>query len=222
MTASDCNSFLKTLFLRSFSISDSIIGIRSNVSLSDPPISTDIKPTTAMSAAANTATVAVASIASTPMTAVELASVPQLHENQTQCLFDASRDQLAQKTLTASPMRKAHGTSDTLSAPSKTISPPIITITSSDDDKTIDGMLDRISHDLDYLLNRTTDVPTPTRRYSTASTSGSSSSSSNQIVDIVPSSIVVPPPPLPPTSSILNMGHSHPNLSVHEVILEEE
>lgn len=38
--------------------------------------------------------------------------------------------------------------------------PPTITITSSDDEKSIDGMLDRISHDLDYLLNRTTDMPT--------------------------------------------------------------
>lgn len=39
-------------------------------------------------------------------------------------------------------------------------SPPTITITSTNDEKSIDGMLDRISHDLDYLLNRTTDMPT--------------------------------------------------------------
>lgn len=46
-------------------------------------------------------------------------------------------------------------------SPTQTLtSPPTITITSSDDEKSIDGMLDRISHDLDYLLNRTADMPT--------------------------------------------------------------
>lgn len=42
--------------------------------------------------------------------------------------------------------------------------PPTITITTSEDDEPIDGMLDRISHDLDYLLNRTIQVPVVVRR----------------------------------------------------------
>lgn len=36
---------------------------------------------------------------------------------------------------------------------------PIITVTSHEEDAAIDGMLDRISHDLDYLLNRTATPP---------------------------------------------------------------
>lgn len=43
-------------------------------------------------------------------------------------------------------------------------SPPNTTTKTSEDDKTsIDGMLDRISHDLDYLLNRTTGIPAEVR-----------------------------------------------------------
>lgn len=42
--------------------------------------------------------------------------------------------------------------------------PPTITITTSEDDEPLDGMLDRISHDLDYLLNRTMQVPVVVRR----------------------------------------------------------
>lgn len=79
--------------------------------------------------------------------------------------------------------------------------PPTITVTPTDEpDKTIDGMLDRISHDLDYLLNRMAEIP---------------------------------PAPPPPTATIPSATQSsslssvsssmHPtNLSVHEVILEEE
>lgn len=64
---------------------------------------------------------------------------------------------------------------------------PVITVTGTDDPDRIDGMLDRISLDLDYLLNRTSEVPTvvpiqlrPTTAGS-ASTSNSSSGSSNNI-----------------------------------------
>lgn len=75
-------------------------------------------------------------------------------------------------------------------------SPPIITITSTEDgDKSINGMLDRISHDLDFLLNRTMEIPV--RR---------NGNFQNQPNDHTDNSDV----PLPP-----------PNLSVHEVILEE-
>lgn len=79
--------------------------------------------------------------------------------------------------------------------------PPTITVTPTDEpDKTIDGMLDRISHDLDYLLNRMAEIPPapppPTATIPSASQSSSSSSVSSSM---------------------------HPtNLSVHEVILEEE
>lgn len=79
--------------------------------------------------------------------------------------------------------------------------PPTITVTPTDEpDKTIDGMLDRISHDLDYLLNRMAEIPPapppPTATIPSASQSSSSSSLSSSM---------------------------HPtNLSVHEVILEEE
>lgn len=78
--------------------------------------------------------------------------------------------------------------------------PPTITVTPTDEpDRTIDGMLDRISHDLDYLLNRMAEIPP------------------------------APPPPtatIPPASSSstgTTSSSMHPtNLSVHEVIIEEE
>lgn len=92
----------------------------------------------------------------------------------------------------------------TSSISSSSTQPPTITITSSDEDKTIDGMLDRISHDLDYLLNRTAEIPSQVR------------TNNNQIVGDATSvqNISIPPPPQPPASN-------HPNLSVHEVIFEE-
>lgn len=80
--------------------------------------------------------------------------------------------------------------------------PPTITVTPTDEpDKTIDGMLDRISHDLDYLLNRMAEIPpAPPPPTATIPSSASQSSSSSSL-----------------SSSM------HPtNLSVHEVILEEE
>lgn len=85
------------------------------------------------------------------------------------------------------------GTSKTQS-PSKVLpSPPTITITSTEDgDKSINGMLDRISHDLDFLLNRTMEIPV--RR-----ANGNFLNQQNDRIDKIPP----------------------PNLSVHEVILEE-
>lgn len=71
--------------------------------------------------------------------------------------------------------------------------PPTITITSTDESKkNLDGMLDRISHDLDYLLNR----------FETDNS--------------------IPPVPPPPISSVPIVLHSRPSRSVHEVIIEEE
>ncbi|KAJ6649728.1 hypothetical protein Bhyg_04967 [Pseudolycoriella hygida] len=52
------------------------------------------------------------------------------------------------------------GTSKTPSPAKVPPLPPTITITSTEDgDKSINGMLDRISHDLDFLLNRTMEIP---------------------------------------------------------------
>ncbi|XP_055634797.1 uncharacterized protein LOC129774820 isoform X2 [Toxorhynchites rutilus septentrionalis] len=65
---------------------------------------------------------------------------------------------------------------------------PVITVTESDDPDRIDGMMDRISHDLDYLLNRTSEVPTVVpiqlrQSGGSASCSNSSSSSSSSNID---------------------------------------
>lgn len=87
--------------------------------------------------------------------------------------------------------------------------PPIITITTSEDEDAIDGMLDRISHDLDYLLNRTSEIPPPPppaqRRTDISSTSSFSSLQQQSIIKH------------PTTCSNVLSG----NLSVHEVIIEE-
>lgn len=122
--------------------------------------------------------------------------------------------------------------------------PPTITVTTTDEEKaSIDGMLDRISHDLDYLLNRTTEIPTQVRRSTTANANSkqcvdatmppppsqpstiSTSSSSAQSQGIVTSGACdsVPPPPPPPTAAPPSQRlDTIPNLSVREVILEEE
>lgn len=66
--------------------------------------------------------------------------------------------------------------------PASPAATPVITVTGSDDPDRIDGMMDRISHDLDYLLNRTSEVPTvvPIQlRQSGGSSSCSNSSNSN-------------------------------------------
>lgn len=95
--------------------------------------------------------------------------------------------------------------------------PPIITITSTDDtscgataaavveDDAIDGMLDRISLDLDYLLNRTTEIIEP------ASLRMSKQEPQQQQQQ-------------QSSTTIKNHGNFSiaKNLSVHEVIIEEE
>ncbi|XP_037038030.1 uncharacterized protein LOC119075648 [Bradysia coprophila] len=90
------------------------------------------------------------------------------------------------------------GTTNATPSPSKAKpSPPTITITEDDGDKSTNGMLDRISHDLDFLLNRTMEIPV--RR--------ANGNFQNQQNDQTDKSGMNPLPP--------------PNLSVHEVILEE-
>lgn len=105
--------------------------------------------------------------------------------NQNQLIYDKNPEKSPQKKLESV---NVHAVNDTQATVSSTqlmaVAPPTITVTPTDEtDKTIDGMLDRISHDLDYLLNRMAEIP---------------------------------PAPPPPTAA------APPNLSVREVILEEE
>lgn len=102
-----------------------------------------------------------------------------------------NQHQLMHSTLSSLPSSGGVSTSAIAPTPQP---PPTITITSTDEDKTIDGMLDRISHDLDYLLNRTTEIPTRTSDATTTTTTYAIASNEN---------------------------HSRPKLGVHDVILEE-
>lgn len=109
------------------------------------------------------------------------------HVNQNQLLYDKNHEKSPKKLLESV---NVHAVDPQASGMAKlTTAPPTITVTPTDDtDKTIDGMLDRISHDLDYLLNRMAEIPP------------------------------APPPPVSTAPTPL-----HPtNMSVHEVILEEE
>lgn len=112
--------------------------------------------------------------------------------------------------------------------------PPIITITSTEEEleataavvatatnsaaaaaEPLDGMLDRISHDLDYLLNRTIEIPvihSVVRR-------GSQPAHTDQSQNVMRNQL--PPPPPPATLSSAHGGATSTLLSVHEVILEE-
>lgn len=114
------------------------------------------------------------------------------HVNQNQLLFDKNQEQSPQKILESVNVHVVDTqATESINSNKSTIpnAPPTITVTPTDEtDKTIDGMLDRISHDLDYLLNRMAEIP---------------------------------PAPPPPTSTVPSSLH-HTNLSVHEVILEED
>lgn len=109
--------------------------------------------------------------------------------NQNQLPFDKKHEKSPKKILESANVHAI----DTQAAGPSTLTnvPPTITVTPTDEtDKTIDGMLDRISHDLDYLLNRMAEIP-------------------------------IPPAPPPPASTPPTQLHPT-NMSVHEVILEEE
>lgn len=83
--------------------------------------------------------------------------------NQNPLLFDPNHTKSPQKKLESTNANaNVHAIEPITSViPGKLKqTPPTITVTPTDDaDKIIDGMLDRISHDLDYLLNRTADMP---------------------------------------------------------------
>lgn len=114
--------------------------------------------------------------------------------------------------------------------------PPIITITTTEEEKaTIDGMLDRISHDLDYLLNRTSEIPNQARRTTVTGINNKQSvdttlppppppptSSASGVPTVIASDMGDTVPPAPPPPTAIAPLSSHPNLSVREVIREEE
>lgn len=108
--------------------------------------------------------------------------------------------------------------------------PPIITITTTEEEleataavaatatnnaEPLDGMLDRISHDLDYLLNRTIEIPV----IHSAVRRGSQPAHTDQSTVAVRHQL--PPPPPPAALSSAHGGATSTLLSVHEVIIEE-
>ncbi|GAB0094506.1 hypothetical protein DMENIID0001_098130 [Sergentomyia squamirostris] len=125
--------------------------------------------------------------------------------------------------------RTALSTPDTMIIPSSPQPPlPIITVTSHEEDAAatgadvIDGMLDRISHDLDYLLNRTTTPPENTqivgRRKQSEQSSTSTShftSSSTQPSPIPVATIPISHTQTPSPANTYPISHS-----VQEVIIE--
>lgn len=133
----------------------------------------------------------------------ELAIATTSHQyvNQSPMLYDSNHDisKSPQKKLETANVHILDGnTTSMVPGNMKQMpqpSPPTITVTSTDESNTnLDGMLDRISHDLDYLLNRfETDNSIPP----------------------------VPPPPISSVPIILH-SHTHPSRSVHEVIIEEQ
>lgn len=71
------------------------------------------------------------------------------------CMLQHQQSQPAQQHSTTGP---AIASVQPVGPPPTTA--PVITVTGAEDPDHINGMLDRISHDLDYLLNRTSEVPT--------------------------------------------------------------
>lgn len=116
------------------------------------------------------------------------------------------------------------------------VSPPIIVLTNSDGKRTCDnlvmdvkisdpdGMLNLISNDLDYLLNRTQEVP-PTQQQQQQQSSNQTAiqTQSSQATIITTSSDVhyhnLPPPPPPPAG--FGQPTQKSTLLQHDVILEE-
>lgn len=158
-------------------IADSVIGIRSNYNVNDQLVNPDINASNLSALGPSTSNMTVGD-------GVGLHS----HVNQNQLIYDKSHEKSPQKILESVNVHAVD--SQTSSSAKLTAAPPTITVTPTDDtNKTIDGMLDRISHDLDYLLNRMAEIP---------------------------------PAPPPPTSTAPIQPLHPTNLSVHEVILEEE
>lgn len=170
-------------------VADSVIGIRSNYNVNDQMINPDINASNLSVLAPTVPNVTVCDGGSSSS-----GNGLHSHVNQNQLLFDKNHEKSPQKLLESVNVHVVDAQPSS-TAKLTTNAPPTITVTPTDDtDKTIDGMLDRISHDLDYLLNRMAEIPP------------------------------APPPPLsaaptqPPPPPLMNPT----NLSVHEVILEEE
>lgn len=113
-------------------------------------------------------------------------------------------------------------TSDTVIIPSSPQPPlPIITVTSHEEDAAagssdvIEGMLDRISHDLDYLLNRTANPPETTQIVG-AVRRKQNEQSTTHLGSIVPSTVAtIPISHAPQQGQSITYPHS-----VQEVIIE--
>lgn len=139
----------------------SIIGIRSNYNVNDALV----KPSTNLNNLSPLTVATSNSMASNQAIAQATTSEPQ-HANQTKMLPDAAhRDKPPQKCVETVNVHVANDAADVTNGAALKSTPdplPTITVTPTDDsDTSIDGMLDRISHDLDYLLNRVADIPPP-------------------------------------------------------------
>lgn len=157
-------------------VADSIIGIRSNYNVNDQMVNPDMNVGN------------LPALASSALNVTANDGSMHAYVNQNQLPFDKNHENSPKKILESANVHAI----DTQAGPSTLNAvPPTITVTPTDEtDKTIDGMLDRISHDLDYLLNRMAEIP-------------------------------IPPAPPPPVSTAPTPLHPT-NMSVHEVILEEE
>lgn len=139
----------------------------------------------------------VAPSGSTISEGLTMATTSHQYVNQSPLIFNSNHD-ISKSPQTKFEMANVHtvdGSTSSIVPGNMKQTPPTITVTSTDESNTnLDGMLDRISHDLDYLLNRF------------------------ETDDSIPP---VPPPPISSVPIVLH-SHSHPSRSVHEVIIEEE
>lgn len=131
-------------------VADSVIGIRSNYNVNDQMVNPDIN---------------VGNLSALPSSTSNGTVSDGSYVNQNQLLFDKSHEKSPQKILESVNVHatdvQTSGQAILIAASQPPPPPPTITVTPTTDetDKTIDGMLDRISHDLDYLLNRMAEIP---------------------------------------------------------------
>nr|XP_029714612.1 uncharacterized protein LOC115258565 [Aedes albopictus] len=90
-----------------------------------------------------------------PISGAQLSTASPAAAAASHCMLQHQQSQPAQQHSTAGP---AIASVQPVGPPPTTA--PVITVTGAEEPDHINGMLDRISHDLDYLLNRTSEVPT--------------------------------------------------------------
>lgn len=146
-----------SVILLLISLTDSsIIGIRSNYNVNDTLANTNTNLSNLSALTVSTSNTMPNNSAQAQMTTSE----PQ-HASQNKSVLDPSNT--PQKNVETVNVHVADGEAGG-NASMKSIpnALPTITVTPTDDsDNSIDGMLDRISLDLDYLLNRVADIPPP-------------------------------------------------------------